>query len=138
MIKNLSLTAAFVSAVLLLSTLAGWAKNYHLDSTKVVPSAMGGIDTNKDKNGNTVVDLKAEHLARPGMLTPPANAYVVWFQQQGSDPENEGQLAVGNDLKAQMKTTTPYHNFDIFITAESDPTTKTPSDLVVMRSKVAE
>jgi len=116
----------------------GWAKTYHFAATKIDPSAMGEADLSKDKNGNTNVSLRVEHLAKPAMLTPPANLYVVWFQQPGSDPENEGQLQVGNDLRGQLKTTTPWHNFDIFVTAETDPTVKTPSDQIVLRVTVHE
>src|SRR2546427_3010122 len=116
----------------------GWAKTYHFASTKIDPSAMGDADLSKDKNGNTNVSLRVEHLAKPAMLTPPANLYLVWFQQPGSDPENEGQLQVGNDLRGQLKTTTPWHNFDIFVTAETDPTVKTPSDQIVLRVTVHE
>lgn len=116
----------------------GWAKTYHFASTKVDPSATGDVDLSKDKNGNTNVSLRVEHLAKPSLLTPPANLYVVWFQEPGSEPENEGQLQVGNDLKGQLRTTTPLHNFDIFITAETDPTVKTPSDQMVMRVTIPE
>ncbi|PYU26097.1 MAG: hypothetical protein DMG32_10665 [Acidobacteria bacterium] len=116
----------------------GWAKTYHFASTKIDPSATGDVDISKDKNGNSNVNLRVEHLAKPGLLTPPANFYVVWFQQSGDNPENEGQLQVGNDFRGQLKTTTPLHNFDIFVTAESDPTAKTPSDQIVLRATVHE
>ena len=116
----------------------GWAKTYHFASTRIDPSAMGDVDLSKDKNGNTNVSLRVEHLAKPALLTPPANIWVVWFQEPGSTPENEGQLQVGNDLKGQLKTTTPLHNFDIFVTAEMDPTVKTPSDQIVLRVTIPE
>ena len=116
----------------------GWAKTYHLASTKVDPSAMGDVDLTQDKSGNTNVSIRVDHLAKPSVLTPPANLYVVWFREPGSNPENEGQLQVGNDLKGQLKTTTPLHNFDIFITAEMYPTTKTPSGQTVLRVTVNE
>jgi len=116
----------------------GWAKTYHFASTKIDPSATGDVDISKDKNGNSNVNLRVEHLAKPALLTPPANLYVVWFQESGDNPENEGQLQVGNDLRRQLKTTTPLHNFDIFVTAESDPTAKTPSDQIVLRATVQE
>jgi len=116
----------------------GWAKTYHFASTRIDPSAMGDVDLSKDKNGNTNVSLRVEHLAKPTLLTPPANIWVVWFQEPGSNPENEGQLQVGNDLKGQLKTTTPLHNFDIFVSAEMDPTVKTPSDQIVLRVTIPE
>jgi hypothetical protein len=75
-------------------------------------------------------------LAKPGKLTPPANAYVVWFQEQGSEPINQGQLKVSNKLKGEFKTTTRYQNFDVFITAETDPMAKVPSGQTVLTSKI--
>ena len=129
---------ALVCAGILLFAGLGFGKTYHFASTKIDPSAAGDVDMSKDKNGNTNISLRVEHLAKPTLLTPAANLYLVWFQEPGSDPENEGQLQVGNDLRGQLKTTTPLRNFDIFVTAETDPTTKTPSDQVVLRVTVHE
>jgi hypothetical protein len=136
---NKSLRMALVClGLLMFATLAGWAKTYHFASTKIDPSAMGDVDVSKDKNGNAVVSLRVEHLAKPTMLTPPSTMYVVWFQQPGSEPENEGQLKVGDDLRGQLRTTTPWHSFEIFVTAETDPTTRTPSDQVLLETRVQE
>jgi len=136
---NKSLRLALVClGVLMFGTLAGWAKTYHFASTKVDPSAMGDVDVSKDKNGNAAVSLRVEHLAKPTMLTPPSTMYVVWFQQPGSEPENEGQLKVGDDLRGQLRATTPWHSFEIFVTAETDPTTRTPSEQVLLQTRVQE
>ncbi len=136
---NKSLRTALVClGILMFATLAGWAKTYHFASTKIDPSAMGDVDVSKDKNGNAVVSLRVEHLAKPTMLTPPSTMYVVWFQQPGSDPENQGILKVGDDLRGQLRTTTPLHSFDIFVTAETDPTTRTPSAQVLLQARVQE
>lgn len=126
-----------LTVVLLVGGLA-WAKSYHFTGTRVDPSAMGDIDLTHDRNGNSIVNVRVEHLAKPAMLTPPSTMYVVWFQQPGSDPENEGQLQVDNGLRGSLRTTTPFHNFDVFITAETDPTVKTPSDAVVLRGTIQE
>jgi hypothetical protein len=131
-------TLILVCLGILLFAGLGWGKTYHFASTKIDPSATGDVDISKDKNGNTNVSLRVEHLAKPPLLTPPANLYVVWFQEPGSEPANEGQLQVGNDLRGQLKTTTPLHNFDIFVTAEMDPTVKTPSDQIVLRVAIPE
>ena len=116
----------------------GWAKTYHLASTSIVPAASGDVDVNMDNNGNVKVDLKIDNLARPESLTPPATTYIVWFQQEDSRPESQGQLKVGKNLKAELKTTTPWRKFDVFVTAENDPLAKTPSDRVLLRSQVQE
>ena len=72
------------------------------------------------------------------MLTPPANAYIVWFQQEGSQPQSQGELNVGNNLKGELKSTTTLNHFNVIITAETDSQTKTPSDEVVLRATVQE
>ena len=135
--KTSAISLVCLTVVLLLGGLA-WAKSYHFTGTRIDPSAMGDIDLTHDKNGNAIVNVRVEHLAKPAMLTPPSTMYVVWFQQPGSDPENEGQLQVDNGLRGQLRTTTPLHNFDVFITAETDPTAKTPSDAVVLRGTIQE
>ena len=79
-----------------------------------------------DKNGNTKVEVKVEHLATPENLTPPRTAYVVWFKERDAEPLNQGLLKPGKDLKATFRSVTPLKTFDVVITAESDPNTKRP------------
>jgi hypothetical protein len=114
----------------------GWAKTYHMTSASIVPAAAGEVKVAKEKSGNIRVDVKVKQLAKPGNLTPPANTYVVWLQQEGSQPQSEGQLMLGDNLNGELKTATPLNNFNVFITAETDSQTKTPSDQVVLRAKV--
>jgi hypothetical protein len=129
---------ALLCGVVLAVATVGWAKTYHMTSTSTVPGAAGNVYVGKEKNGNIKVDVKVSHLAKPGRLTPPANNYVVWLQQEGSQPQSQGELRVGDDLEGELKTTTPLKNFNVFITAESDSQTKTPSDQVVLRVTVQE
>lgn len=112
------------------------AKTFALTATKLVPAAAGQVNTTADKNNNTDVTIKTEHLAEPGMLTPPAASYVIWFQEQGAQPSNQGQLKIGKSLKGEFKTTTRLQNFDVFITAEPDPLTKTPTGETVLKTEV--
>jgi len=129
-----------IRLALLLASLAvgttSWAHKFHLTASQIVPGASGDLDANADKNGNTEVEMKILHLAKPSQLTPPATAYIVWFQQQGSDPANEGELKIGDKMRGEFKTSTPWKNFDVFITAESDPQVKSPSGQVVLRTTV--
>jgi len=127
--------ALLCGAVLAVATV-GWAKTYHMTSTNIVPSAAAQVNVDKEENGNIKVDVKVSHLAKPGRLTPPANNYVVWLQQEGSQPQSQGELKVGDNLEGELKTTTPLKNFNVFITAEADSQTKTPSDQVVLRATV--
>jgi hypothetical protein len=117
---------------------ASYAKNYHMTASSTVPAATAELEVAKEKNGNIQVDLKATHLAKPGRLTPSANAYVVWFQQEGSQPQSQGELRVGDDLNAELKSTTTLHNFKVLVTAETDSQTRVPSEQVVLRGTVQE
>ena len=45
------------------------AKKFPLTAAAVVPSAQGEVETGRDDNGNTTVELKVEHLAPPENLT---------------------------------------------------------------------
>ena len=127
--------ALFCTVVFAVATV-GWAKNYHMSATKIVPGAAAEVNVEKEKNGNVQVQVSVKHLAKPGLLTPPANSYVVWFQQQGSPAQNQGELRIGNDLKGELKSTTTLNNFNVFITGETDAQTKTPSDQLVLQATV--
>lgn len=112
------------------------AKTFPLTSSEAVPAASGKVDVHKDKNGNTELTLKVDHVARPGMLTPPATAYVVWFQDQSGPASNQGQLKIDKSLKGEFKASTRLQNFDLFVTAETDPLTNSPSGATVLKTKI--
>jgi len=117
---------------------AGYAKKYPMTASSIVPGATAELQVDKEKNGDIKVELKANRLAKPGRLTPSANMYVVWFQQEGSQPQSQGELRIGDDLKAELKSTTTLHNFKVLVTAEADSQTKFPSEQVVLRATVQE
>jgi hypothetical protein len=134
--KQIFYRLALLCGVVLAVTTVGWAKTYHMTSMKEVPAAAGEVNVAKEKNGNMQVHVQVEHLAKPGMLTPRANTYVVWLQQEGSPPQSQGEMKVGDDLKGEIKSTTVLTSFNVFITAETDSHTKTPSEQVVLRATV--
>jgi hypothetical protein len=139
MTRKTSYRLALVCVATFLLAVTGWAKVYTMQATPLVPGAIGTIDARADKTGgNTQVTLKAEHLAKPTLLAPPATSYVVWSQEQGGQPMNEGVLRVGDDEKSELKLTTTASHFSIFVTAENDPKAKAPSNRVVLRSDVQE
>jgi hypothetical protein len=129
-------TAVLLVVLALLSGVALGAKTFPLTSSQAVPAASGKVEVKKDKNGNNEVTIKTEHLAQPGMLTPPASTYVIWFQEQSGEPMNQGDLKVGKSLKSEFKATTHFENFDVLVTAEGDPMTKSPAGQVVLRAKI--
>jgi|SRR5215210_1831522 len=114
----------------------GSAKKFPLTAAPSIPAARGQVDVGHDKNGNTKVEVKVEHLATPESLTPPRTAYVVWFKERDAEPLNQGLLKPGKDLKATFRSVTPLKAFDVLVTAESDPNTKSPGGSEVMRASV--
>jgi len=135
--QTFSRLALLAGAVLAVGSV-GWAKTYHMTSMTTVPGAAGEVNVAKEKNGNIQVDVNVTHLAKPGMLTPSATSYVVWLEQEGSQPQSQGQLKIGDDLKGHLKSTTTLNNFKVIITAETDSQTKFPSEQVVLRATVQE
>jgi len=112
------------------------AKKLQLTAASIVPAARGEIEVGKDHNGNTEIKMSVEHLARPDNLSPPMAAYVVWMQEQGSSAENQGQLEVNKNLEASFRTVTPLKSFDLFVTAESAATAKSPGGPEVLRANI--
>ena len=135
--KTLRHFIPFVLISLLVPMLA-YARKFPLTATPVVPGAKGYVDVGQDKNGNTEVDLKVEFLAKPSSLTPPAETYIVWFRQQGSEPESQGQLKVDDNLRGEFKTTTNMKSFDVFVTAENERVPKAPTGPEVLRATIQE
>jgi hypothetical protein len=126
---TICLTFALLGAVV-------YAKNYPMTAAPIVPGARADLDISKDKNGNTKLKMKAQHLANAENLTPPAAGYVIWIQERGGNAENQGQLKVSKNLEASYETVTPLKNFDVFVTAEQDLKTKTPSGAEVLKATV--
>jgi hypothetical protein len=133
----MKLALRFVAAVLLLAAVGCGPKKVPMNPAPNVPAAAGHAEIGTDRNGNTTIDLKVKHLAKPENLTPPATAYVVWIQPSGQAPQNVGQLQVNSDLEGEFKGTTPFKAFDIFVTAENNPQATTPTGQEIMRQHVS-
>ena len=93
-------------------------ETFPLTASEAVPAAAGKVEVKKDKNGNTGVTIKTEHLAKPDRLTPPATIYVVWFQERNGEPVGQGALKVKKDLTGEFEDTTALSTFDVLSTAE--------------------
>jgi len=126
-----------VCCILLLTGSALLADKVKLIRSEMVPAATGEVEVGHDKNKNTEIEIKVEHLAKPKDLTPPKTTYVVWIQSPTSNLQNAGQLTVSDDLKGEFKTVTPLPNFDVLITAEDNPDTVGPPGEVVLHASVS-
>lgn len=130
-----TLVGAAVALVLLAT---GCSHKVRMTPATSVPAAVGTAKIKKDKNGNTVVDLKVQHLARPDSLTPPQSVYIVWIQPRGGQVVKEGQLRVDDNLQGEFKTPAPARNFDIFVTAENGPNVTQPTGPEVLRQTITQ
>jgi len=112
------------------------AADDRLVGTGVAPGAEGKVSSNVDRNGNIEIEVQVKHLANAEKLSPAKQAYVVWVQPRGKDPEPLGVLRVNENLEGSLKATTPYKTFDVFVTAEDKLQPEAPSSMVVMRGSV--
>lgn len=137
--RSISLISTFCVALLLSFVTLAKAKDFKLINDASVPGATGKVDVGKDRNGNYRLKLEVEHLAKPTGLTPAKQAYVVWVQGRDGQPQALGQLRVNDDLKGTLETTTPHlaDQFEVFITAEDNPSTQVPSEPRLLRATVA-
>ena len=116
---------------------AAFADEFRMRAGESNPAAMGVVHANTDRNGNLAIELESKHLAPPDRLSTPHSVHVVWVQPAGKQPEVLGQLRVNPyDMDASFKTSVPYHNFDIFVTAEDNAKPDVPSGTEVLRGSV--
>ena len=113
-----------------------YSKEFPLTASPSVPAAKGKVDVDKDHNGNRKIKVEVQHLAKPSTLTPAQTSYVVWTQARGRDPENKGQLSVDKNLEGKLETTTTYEVFDVFVTAEGNPSVAAPDGPEVLRGTI--
>jgi hypothetical protein len=128
--------SAICSMLALLGAVAYADRKYPMTAASIVPGARAQVEIGKDKNDNTSLRVKVQHLANLENLTPRANAYVVWLQERGSTSENLGQLKVDKNLNGTFESVTPSKKFDLFVTAEMDLKTKTPGGPEILRAAI--
>ena len=125
-----------VSTAFLLIGLAAWAADIPMVASSQVPGASGKISYQHDRNGNVKFTVSTRNLAAPSQLTPAKNAYVVWIEPSGQQPQNAGVLAVNNNLEGSFSATTPSKNFNVTVTAEDSPSVTQPSGPEVLAATV--
>jgi hypothetical protein len=102
--------------------------NVALRSSTDIPAAQGRLAVKGSEGPNQVVDLTVQHMAPPAKVKSGATAYVVWLEPASAkEPINMGILTVDKDLKGQLQFKTPFPKFDVFVTAEANPTVQVPS-----------
>ena len=110
------------------------ARKMSFGVSPVVPSATGKVRLGKDDNKNTTLELRVRDLAPPDRLTPPKAAYVVWMETKDDGVKNLGQLDARR-RESYLKAVSAFKPVRVFITAEDNPATSVPGDVVVMEAK---
>lgn len=90
------------------------------NTSSVVSAAKGKVRVKKDNN-NYAADIEVSNLAEPKRLARPKNMYVVWMETQRNglqnlEQQNTASSLFAKNLKASLKTVTPYKPVRIFIT----------------------
>jgi len=113
-----------------LLTIAGCASSPQIMSADTrVPAAQGEVKAKAEDNGNTHLQVKVKHMAKPNAVEPMAQTYVVWAQDNTNtgNVQNLGALQVDDDLEGEIEAVTPLKRFDVFITAEPVATAQYPT-----------
>jgi hypothetical protein len=123
-----------VTAALVLSPITAYARPsifQHAVTMMVspdIPAAQGKVKFDKTDDGNVAINLSVKYLADPQKLQPPAAIYVVWVSSDKDSPaQNIGALKVDNDREGKLKTVTPLHAFQLFVTAEANGQIQAPA-----------
>jgi hypothetical protein len=123
-----------VTAALALSPITAYALPgifQHAVSMNVspdIPAAQGKVKFDKTNDGNVSINLAVKYLADPQKLRPPATIYVVWVSaDKDSAAQNIGALKVDKDREGTLKSVTPLHTFQLFVTAEANGQIQTPA-----------
>lgn len=108
-----------------------------MQGSSIVPAAQGNVTVDSDKNNNTNMTVKVQHLAPPQKISAGATDYVVWIQPEGArNYQNVGALRVDKDLQGVYSTTVPYKNFKILVTPEVSSMVQNPSGPSVFQQNV--
>ncbi|MEM9075113.1 MAG: hypothetical protein AAGE52_41835, partial [Myxococcota bacterium] len=136
MLRNTFRTLTFVG--LLALGACGGPSEYVITGTERTAGTDGMVIV-EEIEGNRMVTVELEHLPPPNRISDSAMLYVVWIKPDGGQPSMAGRLEYDEDDRAgRMRATTPHTSFTVMVTAEDDPATSSPSDVVIARQEVEE
>ena len=118
-------------------TLGACSNKMTFQDSSVVPAASGDVKVKKDKNNNYQITVNVANLAEPEKLTPSRNVYIIWMDTERNLTKKLGQIKVGSGmfskaLTGEMSVIEAEKPDRVFITAEEDVDTMSPSTQVVL------
>jgi hypothetical protein len=111
-------------------------QTWTMNTTEMIPSAVGKVKIANEKDGNTRVKVEVSHLAQPAAVFDQTSTYVVWLKPEAGTAQNVGVLSVNKDLKGSLETQTAFKDFQVLVTAEKDASVTSPSGRSVMNANV--
>lgn len=126
-----------VALAILCVGLGACANRYHLDTEGPNYAGQADIVVKINKTELREMTMHMEHLAPPSRIDPTLRAYVVWIAVPGHPVAKVGLLDYdADDRDADIVATSAHPKFEVLVTLESDPSTASPSDKVVLRKLV--
>jgi len=114
----------------------GHEATWTMNTTEMIPSAVGKVKVANEKDGNTKVKVEVAHLAQPSSVFDQTTTYVVWLKPESGTAQNVGVLSINKDLKGSLETQTAFKDFQVIVTAEKDANVTAPSGRSVMNASV--
>ena len=116
------------------------SKRANFVTSTVVPAAQGTVKVKNDANNNNSITVSVKNLADPSRLPMPKSVYVVWMDTDNNGIQNLGQISnkrgiLSRNLKAELKTSTPYRPRRIFITGEENSRVQYPGNYVILTTQ---
>ena len=140
--SNLFCKNKFVYTTLIIGSFfvfSACANKVAFNTSTTVPAARGYAKVKKDGNGNYKIAISIRNLAEVNRLQPPKKAYIVWVVADNLPAKNVGLISsdskmFSQKLKAYFETVSATKPTKIFITAEDDVATQTPTYINILET----
>jgi outer membrane protein OmpA-like peptidoglycan-associated protein len=109
----------------------GKGTNVILSNTDVMPQASGQAKV-EAKPGITNIEVSVHGLSQPGTLSAELLTYVLWAASTEGRTSNLGEVLINKNGDGELKVTTQFQTFSLFVTCEPYFSARNPSELVVL------
>ena len=113
----------------------GGGTTVDLKSTGLIPAATGEAKV-EAKASVTTVEAKVRGLTIPTPLGTEFLAYVVWAVSPEGRAVNLGEVRPNDDGEGELKATTQFQSFSLFVTAEPYASVRLPSEMLVLENDI--
>lgn len=122
--------------------LGGCGTTFAMTRGDSVPGARGEVDASFEKEGNSKMKIKVQHLPAASELNPQATTYVVWVKPKNDKADtkvqNVGTLLVdAKDLDGELEFTTAFRTFDLTVTPEASGDVTVPTGRDVLKATIS-